>query len=362
MKTNSGIQVKQIAEAAGVSSSTVSMVLNNRAGEFRIAESTIERILQAADELGYRHAPRNKSKKRNHHKSLLCAFCPTNFEKGPIAQYYAGIQRYWSEQDVTYETVLFPFELGRLKDKASWLSSEFIAGALLMALTEEDIGFIENHKFDIPIILINRTAKGYCSVLTDDYAVGDSAMAHFIKRGHRSFGIVSPNYSSRALSLRSTGYRDRFNVFRSENGDVFFAPVTYGDDSDEGGYIAMNALLDSGSIPTSVFIPSDNMISGAMRSIHEHRLDCPEEIEVISYGNKAVNSIVQPGVTSFAPPSAEMSYRSAELLHRFMKEGRWVDNVKLSFEAQCVYRDSSPERGTIRRENGSGQGSREETS
>ncbi|WP_141505644.1 LacI family DNA-binding transcriptional regulator [Paenibacillus luteus] len=343
VKRNQTVGVKQIAEALGVSSSTVSMVLNNRGGEFRIADTTCERIIQTANELGYRHEARMKRKKRSFNRTLVCAFCPPDFDKGPTSQFYAGINRYLNELNLKYETIVFPYELGKLKDKISFISKEFISGAIMMALTEEDIAFIENTKFDIPVVLFNRTAKGYSSVLTDDYTVGHSAMEHFIRRGHTRFGIVSPNYSSRALSLRSTGYRDKLRSSGMEADEAYSFTTTYGDASDAGGYAAMEEMLQSEKLPTALFVSIDNMMSGVTRRVRERGIRVPEDLEIISYGSMAFNNIVSPTITSFVPSSEEMSYNCAKLLHRFIEDGVWNDNVKMSFEATCVYRESCPE-------------------
>lgn len=343
VKRNQTVSVKQIAEAVGVSPSTVSMVLNNRGGEFRIADVTSEKIIQTASELGYQHETRTKRKKRGFSKTLVCAFCPVDFNNGPISQLYAGIHRYFGELNQKYETIVFPYELGKLKDKISFISKDFMSGAVMMALNDEDISFIEHTKFDIPVVLFNRTAKGYSSVLTDDYTVGYNAMEHFMKRGHSRLGIVSPNYSSRSLSLRSTGYRDKFRSSGAEEDGSYSYVTTYGDPSDAGGYAAMEKLLQSGELPTALFVSIDNMMSGVIRRIKEHGIAVPKDMEIISYGSMPFTNIVSPTITSFVPSSEEMSYNCAKLLHRYIEDGVWNDNVKISFEATCVYRESCPE-------------------
>lgn len=340
-KRNSSVRVKEIAEMLDLSPSTVSMVLNNRGREYRISKQTSERILQAAAELGYERPTRSRRTKRKLHQKLICIFCPTYFERGP--SFYAGIHDYFKEKNEDFETILFPFEIGRLKEKSSYIAKEFMAGAIMFALGEEDITFIENYKFDIPIVLLNRTAKGYCSVLTDDYVVGHQAMEHFINRGHTRFGIVSPDYSSRALSLRTTGYWDKFKNHGFAPAEGYIAPVSYGEDSDGGGYAATKELLGGEQMPTAIFVASDNMIGGVVRCLQESNLRIPEDVELISFGDKPINRILSPSITSFAPPSDVMTYNCARLLHGFIEEGILSDNVKLSFEAECVFRESCPE-------------------
>jgi DNA-binding LacI/PurR family transcriptional regulator len=336
------VSAKKIADMTGVSPSTVSMVINNKGEQFRIAAKTRERVLAAAQELGYQHVARTRRKKKDFSSKMICAFCPLDFDRGPTWQAYAGFHRYLKDQGVFYDIILFPYEVGKLFEKIEFMSSDFTIGAVMLALGPEDSEFLERSQFDIPIVLYNRIAKGYCSVLTDDYDAGFKAMNHFIRRGHHKFALVSPNYSSRALSLRQVGYSDKFKgcAFKPEEAQLI-APA-FADDSDAGGYAAMEEVLRAPVRPTALFAPSDNMISGIVRCIHDHGLHVPADIEIISYGNKNINYIVEPGISSFAPPTHEMSYNCMKILHNAIVSGSKPDNARLSFEASCVFRESSP--------------------
>ncbi|RCX19480.1 LacI family transcriptional regulator [Anaerobacterium chartisolvens] len=343
MKPNE-INAKKIAELTGVSLSTVSIVLNNRSDEFRISDKTAERILETANKLGYQPVKRERRKKRNFHKSVICVFLPFNLEGSPINQFLKNTHKYMRDQGLQYKIILLPYELGKLHQVSTWICSEFASGAVLMALTDSDIEFIENSSFNIPVVLYNRTARGYCSVLTDDYTLGSKAMSHFIRRGHKKFVTISPDYSSRALSLRGVGYFDRFRSQNFDSGtDAFILPTVFSEANDMGGYNAMREILKSEALPTAVFVLADCMVTGVVRCIKEAGFDIPENFEIISYGNNTVNSIIKPGITSFAPPLQEMGCNCIKILHSAITRGTLTDSVKLSFEAECVFRESSPE-------------------
>lgn len=341
------VSAKKIADITGVSPSTVSMVINNKGEQFRIAAKTCERVLQAAQELGYQHVARTRHKKKDFSSKIICAFCPLEFDRGPTFQVYAGFHRYLKDHGVFYDILLFPYEVGKLYEKVEFMSSDFTIGAVMLALGQEDSEFIESSQFDIPIVLYNRIANGYCSVLSDDYDAGFKAMNHFIRRGHRKFALVSPNYSSRALSLRQVGYWDKLKSSSFKADEVQLLAPAFGDDSDAGGYAAMEEILRAPVTPTALFAPSDNMVSGIVRCIHEHNLKVPADIEIISYGNKNVNYIIEPGISSFAPPINDMSYHCMKILHNAIVSGTKPDNAKLSFEAACVFRESSPAAWTV---------------
>lgn len=340
MREKNEVSVKQIAEQAGVSSSAVSLVLNQKGDEFRIAEKTRERILQIADELGYRHVARASKRNKSFSQGLICIFCTSNF-KGPTVGFYEFFQQYIKEQRLPYETVLFPYEANRLADKAAYITGGFAAGAVMLTLGDEDIYFLENNKFDLPIVLNNRIANGYCSVLNDDYSVGSNAMSHFIKRGHKRFGMLSPNYSSRALSLRSVGYWDKFQS-SFKQGEATAVTAVVNNDGDQGGYDAMKKLIESPTLPTAIFLPIDNMVGGVMRCIHENGYKVPQDFELISFGNKDTNTIVEPAVSSFVPPLEDMSINCAKILHNAISSGIMTDNIRMSFAADCIFRASCP--------------------
>lgn len=342
MGKNGPVGIKQIAEAAGVAQSTVSVVLNNQGEKLRIAPATQERIMQLAKEMGYKPAHRNKYIKNDAIEPIICVFWPTDFDKGPINEYFNGIRKFFADNKLSYETILIPFEMGKLYEKASRISSGFLSGAVMMALTENDITFLQNNKFDVPIILFNRTAVNYSSVKIDDYDVGQKAMQHFIKRGHRRFGIISPDYSSKALSLRAVGYNDEFQRQNSYSDGAFILPVMRGNNSDEGGFFATQEILKSKQVPSAIFVTNDNMISGVMRCLRINGLKVPGDVEVISYGNQTVNSIIIPNVSSFAPPIGEMSYDCARILHNAIKDGEKL-SINRNYVAKCIFRDSCPE-------------------
>lgn len=337
------INIKMIAEAAQVSPSTASLVLNHKAEQYRIAGKTQERVWQAAETLGYLTGAERRAKKPRFAAQLLCVFCPFDFSKGPTIAFFSGARRYLAEKKLPYELLLFPYEPGRLVEHAAWLSKDFMAGAVMLALGESDLDFLENSQFDIPIILYNRTVKGYCSVLTDDFAVGYRAMTHFLGRGHRHFAVLAPNRFSRSCDLRIAGFQSKFQSqgFPAEAGSILSVP--YESNDDLSAMEAVRQILQSEPRPTAIFLPNDSVVAAMTRAILTGGYSIPGDFEIISYGNDPVNATLTPTVTSFAPPNPEMSYNCIRLLCQYITDGQVSDSVKLSYEAELCFRESCPE-------------------
>lgn len=317
------------------------MVFNDKSDKFRIAEKTRDRIIHVANELGYQHVKTVRHKRLN--RMLICIFVPVSYDVAPSAWFSEYARRYIANQHLDYEIVTFPYELGKLSEKALWISSNFAAGAVLISLSDEDIAFIESREFDIPLVLYNRSAKGYPAVLNDDYHVGYKAMSHFINRGHKRFAIITPGKLSRSMSLREVGYRDAF-ISHGFTGEKEYLLVERNENTVEGGYAAMENIFKSKKLPTALFLPSDSMVKGVIHSINQNGLAVPKDIEIITYGFMPSGMLSSPSITSFMPPLEQMSRNCIKIINNSIITKTKAENVKLSFEAECVFRESCPEK------------------
>lgn len=335
------VSIKDVAQQSGVSPTTVSVILNDRWEEFRIAPATRDHVLATARRLGYRSTRSAKPRKLTTPARLWCVFAPVDFHTGPTSGFFQGVREYAKGNHLEVETVLFPYERGRLVDKAPWISSAFTSGAIMVGLDDEDVAFLEEAALDIPVVLFNRVAKRCSSVNIDDYVVGQSAMRHFLSRGRTRVAVVSPEYSSRPLSLRAVGLMDELHqALGAEASDT--VQQVRAENSYAGGYSAAQSLLADPQPPSAIFVLNDQMVGGVMQCLQANGLTVPDDVDVISYGDTPINSILRPTVTSFAVPVEQMSYDCARTLHQATRHPQVMDNVGRVYDAELVVRQSSP--------------------
>jgi LacI family transcriptional regulator len=340
----SGVSLSEVAQRSGVSTTTASMVLSNRWREFRITPATRDQVIAVADELGY--TPRRPSKARNLTRSRLWAiFSPTDFDTGPTGEFHRGVLEYVRGEGLDIETIIFPFERGRLQEKADWITAKFAAGAIFLGLGEDDVAFLENQDIDIPIVLANRVAKNWPSVVTDDYEVGNLVLRHFAARGLTSMAMVVPEYSTRSQSLRVVGFADGYSQLlrRDEPGspdrDV---PQARARNDYEGGRAAILELLPELNERTGIFVLNDSMVGGVMHALQESGRSIPEDVEIVSYGNGSINTILRPTVTSVAVPVAQMSFDCARALHQAISLPAGIGHLTRTLDVSLALRASSP--------------------
>lgn len=336
MSGKSKVSLAQVALHSGVSTTTASMVLSNRWREFRIAPATRDTVLAAAQELGYttKRSPRPRS------SQLWAIFAPSDFDLGPTSEFYRGVHGWLREQDLGIEVVVFPFERGALRDKVSWLSPSFAAGAIMLGLGEDDVAFLERERIEIPLVLVNRVAKNWPSVMTDDYTVGDLVAEHFARRGLKHVAMIIPTVSARSQSLRIVGFEDHARRFtRAEQGEI---PQAFGTNDITGGHAAIAKLLPALERSTGIFVLNDGMVGGVMNGLLDAGWSVPGDVEVVSYGNGSVNALLRPSVTSVVTPLTEMSRDAARALSVATEPDGLPGTPTSLFDVTLAYRDSSP--------------------
>lgn len=333
------VRLQDVADRARVSSTTASLVLSGRAEEFRIAAATRDAVLEAAQRLGYVRRVTQRSGRRAT-PPLWILFAPTDFESGPTQQFFDGVQGYLVENKLQVDCIILPFKRGHLDEKRQWLSPAFARGAIMAGLTDEDVAFIDANEFELPIVLANRTARGCASVVVDDYGAGQQAMGHFLARGLSEFVVVTPQHTSRALSMRTIGFTD---AFQQSGGDAVSAVQRCrADVYDEPGFAAALDALTPPTGPVGYFVLNDQMVGGLSGWLRQHGRSVPGDAEVVSYGDSPINTVVRPAVTSLRVPSHEMSVECARTLQQAIRHHGSMIGATRSFATELVTRESSP--------------------
>ncbi len=341
MEGKARISVKMIAELAGVSQSTASLVLNNRGDENRIAPETQEKVRRIAQDLGYQPKKRVRQERTSQDPVVIGILQPTDLESGPLPQFFQGAMSCIEERALNFELMVALYRRGELSQKAHLFATDkYFRGVVILGTSNADVEFLQSFKSQIPVVIFNRDVKGYHSVKIDDYEVGQYACSHFLRRGNRDLCVIMPDYSSKSLSMRLVGYLDKFYSYMG-NRDLR-PPVIKGENSETGGYSAAKELLKLKRLPSATFVTNDEMVRGVMRGLLEAGKQIPQDMELISFGNKMVNVWSRPQITSFAYPVETMAYDCMQILRSELDVGP-MPPVTRNYTAQCVFRESSPE-------------------
>ena len=184
--------IKDIAEKANVSLSTVSLIINGKAGERKISRETEERVLKIMREMNY--IPNISAKTMRSGATpeyILALFCSFDFRNTMMTRLLYGIQNMIDLNQDRIKVIIYPYQSGHLSKEHSHFSGAEFHAAIIANADAKDLNYLKNHQFVMPIILYNRLLENYPSVNVNDKEIGRIAALHLYEQGYRHPAIVT---------------------------------------------------------------------------------------------------------------------------------------------------------------------------
>ncbi|WP_127533636.1 LacI family DNA-binding transcriptional regulator [Paenibacillus kobensis] len=331
--------LKEIAQAAGVSIGTVSVVLNGRADELRIAKQTRDRILVVAKELDYHPnvAARRLRKAGEGSRPTIAIFWANDFPSELLGRFFSGIQHSILNKGMQCEMIVQPFRPSELHLAKQLATDDLCNGAILTGISDEDLRFLEEAELKIPVVVFNRRLDKYSSFYVDDYEAGRKAAELFAASGRRHAGLIAPDVESSSILLRCKGFLEGCQSLGLQ---VLPEHERYAVLNMGGGQEAAAAMLE-GQRPDALFFPNGIMAVGAVSAFQRAGVRIPEDLAIITYGNSEHEQYTVPSLTSMILPVEEMASSCLEILMDLLK-GRDM-NVSRLYPTPVIFRESFPE-------------------
>lgn len=299
------ITIRDVAQAAGVSTATVSRALR---GLPHVDPETRERVRRVAQEMDYVVSP-SASRLASGRTGTVAVITPF-IDRWFFSTVLSGISDVLQAREVD----LIVFEVGdpstspglpterRLRGRAD--------GMIVVTLPTDAPRIADLLEIGLPASFIGATWPGVPSVCIDDAAAARTATQHLINLGHQRIGIISGRpQASTSQGNRSLGYRE---AMTGSGLKVDPALESHGYFTVAGGEAAMTALLSQPHPPTAVFAMSDDMAFGAIRSLQRHGIRPGSDIAIASIDGHDLAELLD--VTTVGQPVAEMGRMAAEAL------------------------------------------------
>jgi DNA-binding LacI/PurR family transcriptional regulator len=269
------VGIDEVARRAGVSTATVSRALSGRGP---VSAATRQRVLVAADELGYVvSAPASAlATGRTRAIGVVVPFLDRWFFSTVLAGISDALVR--RGYDITlYSVSADADERRRVFD--DHLRRRRIDGVITIALELDAAESALLRGLGIPVVAIAGPMPLLTTLTVDDLAVGRLATRHLLDLGHRRIAHIGADATTDAVSsvpaLRRRGFAEEMDAAGAT--PAFAA----GDFTIDGGSAAARALLDGPERPTAIFAASDEMAIGAVLAAREAGLRVPEDVSII---------------------------------------------------------------------------------
>jgi LacI family transcriptional regulator len=326
--------MRDVAEQAGVSVTTVSHVINNSRP---VNPETRTRVDQAMRVLGYQPNVLARSLRRGE-THTIGVILPDNANP-----YFAEVARGIEDTSFSqgYSVVLCNSDNDLDKEHlyTNVLIEKQVDGIIFVAagLSEENISNLQ--KRGVPSVLVDRQVPGVQldSVFADNQAGGFLATNHLIGLKHSSIACITGPKGVRSSSERIAGYQQALDAAGIPANPGW---VVEGDFQYESGYAAARQLLGADPNPSAIFACNDLMAIGACRYAHDNQLRIPQDISIIGFDDIRLAEFTNPPLTSIHQSKGRMGALAAELLLERIANGNLAFRHEI-VPVQLVVRSST---------------------
>jgi len=307
-----------VAKAADVHASTASRALNPETRGV-VSDTTVARVLAAAEELGYR--PHLLARGLRTAKTMTVGIVVPDLENPLFPPLVRGAEAALSAEGYTLLIGNTDNELEHTEAIISTLVERRVDG-LILATAERGSGLAAAVESEgIHVVLVNReSTDGSVSAIIGDDDVGiGMAIDHLVELGHSAIGHVA---GPPALST-GFGRCEAFRAHMNRHGLPLEGRVEVADWFQVApGARATSALLLRNPDLTAIVAGNDLLALGALRALHDAERSVPEDISLTGYNDMPFVDLVQPPLTTVGLPYREMGSMAAfELLTRMRGEG-----------------------------------------
>ncbi|MEM9033359.1 MAG: LacI family DNA-binding transcriptional regulator [Actinomycetota bacterium] len=297
----------QVAELSGVSRSTASRVLN---GDERVSDDARDRVLRAADSIGYRpnRAARSLASGRS---SIVGLVLPTeHLTADPYgSQVISGVVAAANERD--QQVMLWLTHQGPDETVQTIFRNGIVDGLIVAAPALGDDWVEELIDGPMPTVLIGRhpTRRDVNVVDIDDVGGARLAVDHLVGLGHRRIATITGNMARPDAAARYQGYVAALEAHGIALDERLVAAGTY---TPSSGVAAMVRLLKHR--PTAVFAANDQMAHGAYEAIEIAGLRIPEDVSVVGFDGFSSFSEPDPPLTTVRQDLAAIGEHVVDVL------------------------------------------------
>lgn len=306
------VKIKDVADAAGVSTATVSRALTNKP---HVSTKAKKKVLEVVQTLGYR--PNRVARNLRAMQSSIIALIVSDIQN----HFFQLVSRAVEDEAYTqgYSVMLCNNDENPDKEKMylDLMHDENVAGIIFSPTRQTADNFGRIHQLNIPMVVIDRHVRNFD---VDNIMINNSKSAyevvnHLLEHGNRRIGAV--------FGVGSTTGRERYEGYLLALKDHGLEPQSdlarYVNATERDGYHAVKKILQLNPPPDSIFTSNGLLAAGALQAIHDNKSLIPDKIAFASFDDTPWSRLVVPAITVVEQPTYEIGQLATELLLKRIK-------------------------------------------
>lgn len=327
--------MKDVAKLAGVSTSTVSHVINKT--RF-VSEEISERVNKAAKELNY-YAPSALARSFKVNRTKTIGMLVTTSTNPFFGEVVKGVERSCYQQGYSLILCNTEGDHQRMHESINTLLQKRVDGLILMCATLEGEHFdIFEHYADIPVVVMDWGPMQFTSDKIQDNSLRGGYMAakYLIDAGHSEIGCITGPLDRIQAEMRYNGY---LQAMDEAGFSVEPSWVAEADFECEGGYNAFSQLHANGALPSALVVANDMMAMGVINAANELGIQIPEQLSIIGYDDIHIAKFMSPSLTTIHQPKYRLGQAAVETLLTRLDEPETAPRI-IELEPTLVERNS----------------------
>lgn len=341
MATTQQVTMQDVADAAGVSTATVSRVLGGVPGAS--SEATAKRVRACAAELGY--IVNGLASSMRSQRTRTVGLVIADVSNPWFGQLAGGVESVLGPAGFSVILANTSNSVEREREAVETLQRQQV-DALVVASSSADGDHLRGALArGTRVVLVDAELPDLDvdSVTIDNEAAARAVVEHLLDFGHQTVAIVTGGEGPSSDRARLAGYQGAL----ADRGLVAGPQlIRTGSSTFEGGRAAVADLLALSPRPTALFVTNNLMTVGALVAIADAGLKVPSDISIVGIDDMEWYPIAQPAITTVFDPAREMGRRAAQRLLLRLRRQRQPRAERIRLEAELRVRHSAgPVRG-----------------
>lgn len=334
------MKMREIADAAGVSLTAVSLVLNGKPGIGDEKRALVTRLLQ---ENGYQIRPEDAPQHIHAHSNLcFLKYSKHSYLVNGNPGFVTQIMDAAGEEcrRHSYNLLVNAFSDFSAINRAELIDTATTGGVILLGteIEREDLSYFDG--LQKPFVIVDNALERlpFSTVTMDNAGAVFEAVEYLRSLGHRKIGFL---YNS-IPSSNDNARRDAFEAAMHQPG------LSYSDDlicrvfpTMDGARKSFGEALDRGiALPTAFLANNDSIALGAMRAMQERGIRVPQDISMIGFDGLPFSAMSEPTLTTVDVPCADIGRWAVNIIHQQMR-GRIRTTCSIHVSTQLHIRKST---------------------
>ena len=327
-KNKRNVTQKDVADAMGVSTMTISRALNDRSN---VDKKTRELVLKTAREMGY--TPNHVAKSLVSSRTYTIGVVIPEISHSFFPEVVRGIDDVAKDFDYQIFLTNTSDDFEKEKGIIRALESKQVDGILVSSsLKTEDFQYYENLvQSGLSIVFFDRGIRdlGISCIGVNDRIASRQITQHLINHGYKKIGYLS---GPRKVSIGKERFDGFIDALETNGIDIREELIVENGFNEEGGKKAMNKILSlpKSDQPEAIVAVNDPVAFGAIEAIYEEGLKIPDDIAIVGFTNDIRAELYSPPLTTIHQPAYDVGKKAAtKMINTIENDDEPVENIEL---------------------------------